>query len=264
MSNSLRDQLIKAGLVTQEQADKADADERQKRARKQGGGRRDGRRGESGSTESGRGRGKGKDGGAAPGQRSGRRAQAKNSGRGGDGGQRRGSRSGQRQKPVDDSPEAVKARAAAQARSRDERAVKALKQAVGGTEKALRDELRRFIAAYDQRAKEALESDQPYHFAHNQKIKRIHIPEAQIDALATGQLVVVNNDGRYALLPFGPACTIASVEPRRIVAAHVAPAADTDADTDAEIATGDVVAAATDGGIEQPPGPDAAVADELN
>jgi hypothetical protein len=118
----------------------------------------------------------------------------------------------------------VRARAAAQQRGRDQRAVKALRAAVGGSEKALRDELRRFIVQYDQRSREAADSDEPYNFVHNRKIKRIHIPVAQVEALSTGQLVIVNNDGRYALLPLGPAFTIAEVDRRRIVAAHVSTA----------------------------------------
>lgn len=81
--------------------------------------------------------------------------------------------------------------------------------------------MRRFIALYDQRAKTAADSDEPYNFVHNKKIKRIHVPSAQLDALSVGELVIINNDGRYALLPFAPACTVGELDQRRIVTAHL-------------------------------------------
>ena len=205
MSSSLRDQLIKAGVVTQEQADKAVEQQRAEKQARRNRSRNDASRGGSGNSRGAGKGGRGQSGGKP------------------DAGRRRGKRSapGRGSTPVDDSPAAVQARAAAQALARDARAVKALRRAAEGSEKALRDELRRFIAGYDQRAREALESDEPYHFAHNKKVKRIHLPEGQIEALARGELVIVNNDGRYALLPFGPACAVASVDRRRIVAAHL-------------------------------------------
>ncbi|MEM1436617.1 MAG: DUF2058 family protein [Pseudomonadota bacterium] len=227
MSNSLRDQLVKAGVVTQEQADKAAAEDRKTRRSGGGGGRSDGSKGRKQ-------RGTAGSGAAAPGADGtggGRGAAAK-----GRSGNRRGrGRQGQQgsaRQAQDNSPAAVLARAVEQQRGRDRRAVKALRAAVGGSEKALRDELRRFIAQYDQRSKEAADSDEPYNFVHNRKIKRIHIPVAQIEALSTGQLVIVNNDGRYALLPLGPAFTIAEVDRRRIVAAHVTAAEDPGSDQD--------------------------------
>ena len=214
MSNSLRDQLIKAGVVSQEQADKAEAEQQAERDARRA------RRNNSGQEKRG---GKRADGQGSSGKaRTSRPQRGKGQGKGQGGGQRR-SQSNARGKAAvdDDSPEAVKARAAAQALARDERAVKALIRAADGSEKSLRDELRRFIAAYDQRAKDPSDDDEPYHFAHNKKIKRMHLPLAQIDALSRGDLVIVNNDGRYALLPFGPACSVATVDQRRIVAAHL-------------------------------------------
>jgi len=173
LADSLRDQLVKAGLATAAQAKKA---ERQSAATKQ-------------AHKRGKADGKGNARSAAG--------------------------------PDPNSPAAVKARAAKQqAEKRAQNRALAQTANEKAAAKALRAELRQLILANDQRSKEARDDDVPYNFVHGKKIKKIHIPKAQVEQLSRGSLVIVNNDGLYHLVSKDVAEKIRSRDPKRIIAAH--------------------------------------------
>jgi len=86
--------------------------------------------------------------------------------------------------------------------------------------KALRAEVKQIILQNDQRAKETKEDDAPYNFLHGKKIKRIHIPKTQIEQLSTGTLAIVNNDGRYHLVSREVADKLSEKNPKCVIAAH--------------------------------------------
>ena len=81
-------------------------------------------------------------------------------------------------------------------------------------------EVKQIILQNDQRAKETKEDDAPYNFLHGKKIKRIHIPKAQIEQLSTGVLAIVNNDGRYHLVSREVADKLSEKNPKCVIAAH--------------------------------------------
>jgi len=166
VAESLRDQLVKAGLATASQAKKAEKRlEADKHAR---------RRGKPGAD-----------------------------------------------RPDPNAPEMVKARAAkqqAEKRAKDKVLNRAASEKAAA--KALRAEIRQLILENDQRAKEAREDDVPYNFVHGRKIKKIHVPKAQLEQLSRGTLVIVNNDGLYHLVSKEVAERIRTRDPKRIIAAH--------------------------------------------
>jgi uncharacterized protein YaiL (DUF2058 family) len=86
--------------------------------------------------------------------------------------------------------------------------------------KSLRAEIKQIILQNDQRTSEAKDDDVPYNFVHGKKIKRIYVPRAQQQQLGSGDLVIVNNDGRYHLLSKNVAEQIRTRDPKRIIAAH--------------------------------------------
>ena len=183
MADSLRDQLVKAGLATASQAKKA---ERQNRAEQNA--RRQGQSGDE-LPVSGPGKNKGK----------------------------------ARKRPPSDpnSPANVKARAAKLQAEKQERD-RAIAQIANekSAAKALRAEIKQIILANDQRTKTKNEDDVPYNFVHGKKIKRIYVPRKQQEQLSSGSLVIVNNDGLYHLVPKAVAERIATRDPKRIIAAH--------------------------------------------
>lgn len=166
MAESLRDQLVKAGLATASQAKKAEKRlEADKHAR---------RRGKPGTD-----------------------------------------------KNAADAAAAVKARASkqqAEKRAKDRALARATNEKAAA--RALRAEIRQLILQNDQRSKEARDDDVPYNFVHGKKIKRIHLPKAQVEQLSRGTLVIVNNDGLYHLVSRDVADRIRARDPRRIIAAH--------------------------------------------
>jgi uncharacterized protein YaiL (DUF2058 family) len=87
-------------------------------------------------------------------------------------------------------------------------------------EKALRAELKQLIQKNCQRAKVASDDDVPYNFVHGKKIKRIYITKDQQVMLSNGNLVIVNDDGRYHLLSKEVAERVRARDPKRIIAAH--------------------------------------------
>ena len=86
--------------------------------------------------------------------------------------------------------------------------------------KALRAEIKQIILQNDQRSTDGKDDDVPYHFLHGKKIKRIHIPKAQVDALSSGALAIVNNDGRYHLVSAEVADRLREKHPKCVIAAH--------------------------------------------
>jgi hypothetical protein len=160
VADSLRDQLVKAGLATSAQAKKA---ERSKRA----------------------------------GETAKRHDKAKGKAKGPD---------GKKDEPSSLTQQ-VKAKAAQQR-----------------AEKAARDkaiaQVRQLIAQNDQRTKVSDDEAVPYNFVHGQKIKKIHVTKAQLEALSSGRLIVVNNNGIYHFVDEKVAEQIAARDPKRIIVAH--------------------------------------------
>jgi len=189
MAGSLRDQLVKAGLATVDQARKA---ERQARTEKQAR-----QRGETAAPAA--------DGAAAvpPG----------NPGKKGKKGR----------KPASDpySPENVRARAAqlnAERAERDRELARVANEKAAA--KAMRAEIKQLAQQHDQRPKSDRDDDVPYNFVHGRKIKRIYIRKEQQALLASGSLVIINDDGRYHMVPAEVAEKIRARDPKRIIAAH--------------------------------------------
>jgi len=183
MSLSLKDQLIKSGLATADQARKA---ERQVRAEKHAQ----------------------RQGDAQPNSTS---APA---------GQQRG-KAGRKPPAAPSAPANVLARAAQLNTEKAERD-RALQQVANekAAAKALRAELKQLIHGNDQRTKTASDDDVPYNFVHGKKIKRIYITREQQARLSTGNLVIVNDDGRYHLVADSVAERVRARDPKRIIAAH--------------------------------------------
>lgn len=170
MSQSLRDQLVQAGLATSAQAKKA---ERSKRA----------------EATAERHQAKGKKGQARPASQS---ETAK-----------------------------VKAKAAQQ---RAERAAKdkalAEQRNAKSQATAVQAQIRQLILQNDQRTPVADDEAVPYNFVHGKKIKKIFVTKAQLDALSSGRLIVVNNNGLYHFVDPKVAKQIEQRDPKRIIVAH--------------------------------------------
>ena len=105
-------------------------------------------------------------------------------------------------------------------------------QSSKAAERALRAEIRQLLTQHNQRASKAADDDVAYNFLHNKKIKRIYLPKAQVEQLGTGKLVVINDEGRYALVAKDIAERIAERDPRRIITKHHTPAAKADEEMD--------------------------------
>ncbi len=112
---------------------------------------------------------------------------------------------------------AAKQRQAAKARRDKELAAERNAKAQA---KAVRAQIKQLIAQNDQRLAGTRDDDVPYNFKHGKKVKRIYVPAAQVEALSSGKLVIVNNDGRYNLVGKDVAAQIAQRDPKWIVTAH--------------------------------------------
>jgi hypothetical protein len=168
MAGSLKDQLVKAGLVSADRARKA---ERQARAEEQA------------------------------------RRKAKS----------------QPDAPAPGAAEASMARESAQRHQREKaERDRALARAVNekAAARALRAEIKQIILQNDQRTKAMSDDDIAYNFLHGKRVKRIYVPPAQRDQISNGGLVIVNNDGRYHLLPKAAAEKVSARDPKRIIVAH--------------------------------------------
>lgn len=205
MSQSLRDQLIKAGLASAPQARKA---ERQQRA-------------EQHQTRATKGHDK-------PGARPDRAAPGPGAPK-----PEHATAGAASPTPVTATPgtaapgTAAPAERSARERARQQRAEKAAHdrelqraQNAKAAEKALRAELKQLIHAHDQRVKTNSDDDVPYNFVHGKRVKRIYVPKAQQALLSSGQLVIVNDDGRYHLITPEIAERVRARDPKRIIAAH--------------------------------------------
>jgi hypothetical protein len=189
MADSLRDQLVKAGLATTTQAKKAqrqvEADQRARRSGQPANAEKD-------PQGEGKGKGKGK------GKKNSRPAQETQSAQ---------ARARQRARELN-----------AQKLERD-RSLAAQRNEKAAA-RALRAEIKQLILKNDQRSSEAKDDDVPYNFVHGKKIKRIYIPKVQREQLSAGSLVIVNNDGRYHLVSREVADKLAERNPKSIIAAH--------------------------------------------
>jgi len=181
VAQSLRDQLVAAGLASSGQAKKA---EKQKRAEAQA------------------------------------RAQGK---------KKRGkaNKGGKNKAPKPGSPQAAAAEPTTTARAKLAQAAKVRRDKQIARERnekaqarALRAQIKQLVKDNDQRVKEKSDTDVPYNFLHKKKIKRIHVPPAQLDALSKGKLVIINNDGLYHLVTPEIADKIAERDPKWIITAH--------------------------------------------
>ena len=170
MSQSLRDQLVKAGLATSAQAKKA---ERSNRAEATS---------ERHQTKAKKGKG------ATTSQSDTAKVKAKAA-------QQRAER-------------AAKDKALAQQHNEKARA------------KALQAQIRQLILQNDQRTKVADDDAVPYNFVHGKKIKKIFVTKQQLEALSSGRLVVVNNNGIYHFVDEKVAKQIEQRDPKRIIVAH--------------------------------------------
>lgn len=200
MSQSLRDQLIKAGLASAPQARKAErqqrAEQHQTRATK--GHDKPGARPDRAAPGPGAPKPEHATAGAAP------------------------------PTPGTAAPgTTAPAERSARERARQQRAEKAAHdrelqraQNAKAAEKALRAELKQLIHAHDQRVKTNNDDDVPYNFVHGKRVKRIYVPKAQQALLSSGQLVIVNDDGRYHLITPEIAERVRARDPKRIIAAH--------------------------------------------
>jgi len=187
MGGSLRDQLIKSGLATAEQARKAERQTRaEQNARRQNTTKQ--KQGGPASAPSG------KEPSAAA--------------------QTAPASGGSAPNSVHDRARQLNAEKAARDR--------AAQQAINAkaAERALRAELKQLIHRNDQRSKVASDDDVPYNFLHGKKIKRIYITREQQAALSAGSLVIVNDDGRYHLVAKDIAERVQARDPKRIIAAH--------------------------------------------
>jgi uncharacterized protein len=186
MAGSLRDQLVKSGLATIDQARKA---ERQARAEKQAQ-----RRGDAVPADT-----------AAPAGKA----------------QARKSRKGRTPAEDPNSPANVRARAqrqAAEKAARDRELARIANEKA--TAKALRAEIKQIAQQNDQRPKTASDDDVPYNFLHGKKVKRIYVTREQQRQLSNGSLVIINDDGRYHMVSAPVAEQIRARDPKRIIAAH--------------------------------------------
>ena len=174
MSESLRDQLVKAGLATNAQAKKA---ERSKRAE-------------------------------ATAERHQGKAQSKKAGKG-------------KNPAVQSETDKVKAKAAQQRAEKAARDKALARQRNEKSQaKALQAQVKQLILQNDQRTKVSDDEAVPYNFVHGKKIKKIFVTKGQLDALSSGRLVVVNNNGLYHFVDERVAKQIEQRDPKRIIVAH--------------------------------------------
>jgi uncharacterized protein YaiL (DUF2058 family) len=121
----------------------------------------------------------------------------------------------------------IKPRAQVKAKAAQQRAEKAARdKAIAQVRnakseaKAKQAQVRQLIAQNDQRTKVSDDEAVPYNFVHGQKIKKIHVTKAQLEALSSGRLIVVNNNGIYHFVDEKVAEQIAARDPKRIIVAH--------------------------------------------
>lgn len=198
MAGSLRDQLVKAGLATNDRAKKA---ERQARAEKNA--RLHGQAGdaEAGSTQ--------------------------NSGGGG----KRKAKNQARTEPSSAAGVRERARQLKVEKATRDRAIANVANSKI-VAKTLRAEIRQIIQQNDQKSTVARDDDVPYNFLHGKKVKRIYVSRAQQEQLSSGSLVIVNNDGRYHLVSSSVADKISTRDPKRIIAQQESQSEEPSADDD--------------------------------
>ncbi len=197
MGESLRDQLVKAGLATGAQAKKAEREVRADALAK--------KRGQAGAKGEG---GKGKGGGQGKGGKPGKHGAVQQD----------------NQQPAADNSRsrAQKQREAKAARDKELARQRNEKYA----SKALRAEMKQLILQHDQRQAAKDDDAVPYNFVHGKRIKKLYVTRAQMEALSSGRLTIVNNDGNYHFVAPEVASRIAARDPKRIIVAHEKPQAD--------------------------------------
>jgi len=206
VAQSLRDQLVAAGLASESQAKKADKQKKAEAlARKQraAGGKKGGKKGGNQNAKQHRNKG------------------GKNS---------TGKTTAKPQTAPqieEDTPSARRAKLIRANKARRDKEL-ARERNARAQEKAIRAEIKQLVTQHDQRQKANADTDVPYNFLHKKKIKRIYVPEAQKEALSKGKLMIVNNDGLYHLVAPEIAEKIAKRDPKWIITAHDEKAAETE------------------------------------
>lgn len=186
MAESLRDQLLKSGLVK----------EIREEARKSAPPPRQGQGPNQGKDQGGRG-GQRPQGGNRPGQGAGRRQQGQ--GRPQDG-RPGGGKGGQGQRPPRNDGEMDLARAYAM-RAQTEASERRKAEAEAAEQARLRKEKKRKVEELLKgKALNLAEADHVRHFPYGEKIRRVHVDEKQLTAINAGELGIVQQGGRYLVV----------------------------------------------------------------
>ena len=209
MAQSLRDQLVAAGLASESQAKKADKQKKAEAlARKQraAGGKAGGNKGRNKNSKKNR---------HKSGKKTANPANANQQ-----------PQSQQETQIEEDTPSARRAKLIRAHKARRDKEL-ARERNERAQAKAIRAEIKQLVTQHDQREKTNAETDVPYNFLHKKKIKRLYVPPAQKEALSKGKLMIINNDGLYHLVAPEIAAKIAKRDPKWIITAHDEKAAET-------------------------------------
>lgn len=198
MAGSLRDQLVKAGLATNDRAKKV---ERQARAEKNARLHGQSARSDAGSTQTST-----------------------------EGGSRK-TKSKARTEPSAAASVRERARQLKAEKATRDRAIATVAKGKI-VAKTLRAEIKQIIQQNDQKSTVAKDDDVPYNFLHGKKVKRIYVSRAQQAQLSSGSLVIVNDDGRYHLVSPLVAEKISSRDPKRVIAQHESKPSESTGDDD--------------------------------
>lgn len=197
MAQSLRDQLVAAGLASASQAKKADKQKKAEAlARKQRAA-----------------------GGKKAGNKGGTKNRRKNSTATGKPGSKPSTANQQEAQQEEDTPSARRAKLIRANKARRDKEL-ARERNERAQAKAIRAEIKQLVTQHDQRQKANAETDVAYNFLHKKKIKRLYVPAEQKEALSKGKLMIVNNDGLYHLVAPEIAAKIAKRDPKWIITAH--------------------------------------------
>ncbi|MEZ5534035.1 MAG: DUF2058 family protein [Thiolinea sp.] len=173
MSNSLSDQLLKAGLVTQDQIDQSEQDKQQRKARAKS---RDNARGNSGHGKSGR-------------NKSPETATGAN----------RSTPDKVKKAPKKEPSDLAKFYQQRNQLEREEReAEEQLKREAAARRKKVRKQLRELIAANTKNVEDA---SIRFNFVVGETVKYLYVTEAQQQAIADGELSITFMDGKRCLVP---------------------------------------------------------------
>ena len=215
VAQSLRDQLVAAGLASSSQAKKADKQKKAEAlARKQ---------------RAAGGKNAGNKGGQKNRNKNGNKNRNKNGKDAGKPGSNPSAADQQQATQEEDTPSARRAKLIRANKARRDKEL-ARERNERAQAKAIRAEIKQLVTQHDQRQKANAETDVAYNFLHKKKIKRLYVPAEQKEALSKGKLMIVNNDGLYHLVAPEIAAKIAKRDPKWIITAHDEKSAEPDMD----------------------------------